>query len=117
VYKNEEKVKNQSNVGKNIILSLDSFGTYLNLFQINKLGDPVRSVAAKATYQIGLLLEKHPAMKAVVLDEIERLLYRPNIAAKAQYYGICCLTQVNAKLQSYCDYSEYSKQLKTITLL
>ena len=54
----------------------------------------MRSVAAKATYQMGLLLEKHPAIKAVVLDEIERLLYRPNIAAKAQYYGICCLTQV-----------------------
>lgn len=62
--------------------------------QINKLGDPVRRVAAKATYQIKLLLEKHPAMKAVVLSEIERLLHRTNIAPRAQYYGICCLTQV-----------------------
>jgi len=62
--------------------------------QINKLGDPVRRVAAKATYQIKLLLEKHPAMKAVVLSEIERLLHRTNIAPRAQYNGICCLTQV-----------------------
>lgn len=69
--------------------------------QINKLGDPVRRVAAKATYQIGLLLENHPAMKAVVLSEIERLLHRTNIATRAQYYGICCLTQVNIITNCY----------------
>jgi len=44
----------------------------------------VRKVAAKATYQIGLLLEKHPAMKGVVLSEIERLIHRTNVSPKAQ---------------------------------
>jgi len=60
----------------------------------NKLGDPVRSIAAKAMYLLSQLLEKHPVMKWVVVGEVERLLYRQNISAKAQYYGICFLSQI-----------------------
>ncbi len=62
---------------------------------VNKLGDPSRSVAAKAMYQLRLLLGEHPAMKGVVLREVERLLYRSNVGKKAQYFGICFLSQVN----------------------
>ena len=62
--------------------------------QINKLGDPSRSIAAKAMYLLSQLLERHSAMKWVVVGEVERLLYRPNIAAKAQYFGICFLSQI-----------------------
>ena len=61
---------------------------------VNKLGDPTRSVAAKAIHQLSKLLEAHPAMTPVVMEEIEHLLYRPNVNPKAQYYGICCLTQL-----------------------
>ena len=61
---------------------------------INKLGDPSRSIAAKAMYLLSQLLERHSAMKWVVVAEVERLLYRPNIAAKAQYFGICFLSQI-----------------------
>lgn len=60
---------------------------------VNKLGDPVRAVAAKAMHQISKLLQAHPAMTEIVMEEIEHLLYRPNVSAKAQYYAICCLTQ------------------------
>jgi len=60
----------------------------------NKLGDPVRSIAAKAMYHLSQLLEKHPVMKWVVVGEVERLLYRQNISAKAQYYGVCFLSQI-----------------------
>ena len=60
---------------------------------VNKLGDPVRAVASKAIHLIGQLLENHPAMTPIVMEEIEHLLYRPNVTYKAQYYGICCLTQ------------------------
>ena len=28
------------------------------------------------------------------MEEIEHLLHRPNVNPKAQYYGICCLTQL-----------------------
>ena len=55
---------------------------------INKLGDPVRAVASKAIHLIGQLLEAHSAMTPIVLEEIEHLLYRPNVNAKAQYYGM-----------------------------
>ena len=61
---------------------------------VNKLGDPARSVAAKAMYQLTGLLEKHPAMRMVVVTEVERLLYRQNINPKAQYYGICFLSTI-----------------------
>jgi len=61
---------------------------------VNKLGDPTRAIAAKAMYQLGQLLERHSAMKHVVVSEVERLLYRPNISPKAQYYGICFLSQI-----------------------
>ena len=52
--------------------------------QINKLGDPVRRVAAKATYQIGLLLENHPAMKAVVLSGYPNYKYNQQKKVKVQ---------------------------------
>jgi len=61
---------------------------------VNKLGDPVRVVAAKAMYLLSHLLEQHPVMKWIVVGEVERLLYRQNISSKAQYYGICFLSQI-----------------------
>lgn len=61
---------------------------------VNKLGDTTRGIAAKAGYQLNKLLEVHPVMKNVVLGEVERLLYRPNVSKRAQYYGICCLSQL-----------------------
>ena len=45
-------------------------------------------------YQLTGLLEKHPAMRMVVVTEVERLLYRQNINPKAQYYGICFLSTI-----------------------
>ncbi|XP_069510208.1 CCAAT/enhancer-binding protein zeta [Ambystoma mexicanum] len=60
---------------------------------VNKLGDPQYRVATKATYLLEILVQKHPNMKGVVCYEVERLLYRPNISTKAQYYGICFLNQ------------------------
>ncbi|OCT77994.1 CCAAT/enhancer-binding protein zeta [Xenopus laevis] len=61
---------------------------------VNKLGDPQYKIATKASYLLETLLSKHPNMKTVVCLEIERLLYRPNISEKAQYYGVCFLNQI-----------------------
>ncbi|KAI5633435.1 CBF/Mak21 family domain-containing protein [Phthorimaea operculella] len=60
---------------------------------INKLGDPSTSVASKVIYHLCQLLYNHPNMKSVVLAEIEKMLFRTNIAPRAQYYGICFLNQ------------------------
>ncbi|XP_034555142.1 CCAAT/enhancer-binding protein zeta [Notolabrus celidotus] len=61
---------------------------------VNKLGDPEYKTAAKASYLLETLLHKHPNMKAVVCCEVERLMFRPNISPKAQYYAVCFLSQV-----------------------
>ncbi|CAB1342741.1 unnamed protein product [Coregonus sp. 'balchen'] len=61
---------------------------------VNKLGDPEYKTAAKASYLLETLLHKHPNMKAVVCSEVERLMFRPNINLKAQYYAVCFLNQV-----------------------
>ncbi|CAK6978790.1 CCAAT/enhancer-binding protein zeta [Scomber scombrus] len=61
---------------------------------VNKLGDPEYKTAAKASYLLETLLHKHPNMKVVVCCEVERIMFRPNISPKAQYYAVCFLSQV-----------------------
>ncbi|XP_024146780.1 CCAAT/enhancer-binding protein zeta [Oryzias melastigma] len=61
---------------------------------VNKLGDPDYKMATKASYLLETLLHKHPNMKVVVCCEVERLMFRPNIGAKVQYYAACFLSQV-----------------------
>ncbi|XP_065069004.1 CCAAT/enhancer-binding protein zeta-like [Rhopilema esculentum] len=61
---------------------------------INKLGDPTRKVASRVCYLLGQLVVKHPNMKLIVIQEVERLLYRTNLSSKAQYYAICFLNQI-----------------------
>ncbi|NWU90272.1 CEBPZ protein, partial [Upupa epops] len=61
---------------------------------VNKLGDPHNKIATKASYLLERLLSRHPNMKSVVCAEVERLLYRPNVSAKTQYYAVCFLNQV-----------------------
>lgn len=60
---------------------------------VNKLGDPSQKVASKAIYSLVQLLQIHPNMKFVVMEETEKLLFRPNVGHRAQYYGICFLSQ------------------------
>lgn len=61
---------------------------------VNKLGDPAYKMAAKASHLLELLLRRHPNMKAAVCQEVERLMFRPNVGAKARYYAVCFLNQV-----------------------
>ena len=61
---------------------------------VNKIGDPDNKLASKIIYILTKLLQNHPSMKKVVASEVERVLFRPNIAEKAQYYSICFLNQL-----------------------
>ncbi|XP_035534472.1 CCAAT/enhancer-binding protein zeta [Morone saxatilis] len=61
---------------------------------VNKLGDPEYKTAAKASHLLETLLHQRSNMKAVVCCEVERLMFRPNISPKAQYYAVCFLSQV-----------------------
>lgn len=40
------------------------------------------------------LVDKHPNMKGVIVSEVERLLFRQNLAPKALYYAVCFLNQL-----------------------
>lgn len=67
----------------------------------NKLGDPDRSVASKASTHLMELLQVHPAMKEVVLREVSETVLHSQVAhageAKgnqhATYYGVLAMNQ------------------------
>ena len=61
---------------------------------VNKLGDPSRKVASKAGYLLSSLLQEHPAMKAVVVAEVQRFLFRQGLQERARYYGVVFLNQM-----------------------
>lgn len=74
---------------------------------VNKIGDPDNKLASKIIYILSQLLQNHPSMKKVVASEVERVLFRPNISERAQYYSICFLNQ----LQLSTDDSAFAAHL------
>lgn len=61
---------------------------------VNKLGDPEKRVASRLTHLLGQLVHKHPAMKPVVLAEVQRFVLRPNVGERAQYYATVFMNQI-----------------------
>eukprot|EP00842_Homolaphlyctis_polyrhiza_P005964 jgi/Hompol1/6369/HPOL_004958-RA len=61
---------------------------------MNKLGDLDRKIATKTVHLLSQLLLRHPAMKLIVIREAERLLFRPNMGERAQYYAVTFLNQI-----------------------
>ena len=50
---------------------------------VNKLGDPEKKVASRLTHLLHTLLHQHPAMKPVLLAEVQRFVLRPRMAERA----------------------------------
>ncbi|KAI8810692.1 CBF/Mak21 family-domain-containing protein [Cladochytrium replicatum] len=61
---------------------------------LNKVGDTDRKIASKTVYLLQTLLTAHPSMALVVIRETERLLFRNNVATRAQYYAVTFLNQI-----------------------
>eukprot|EP00803_Ostreobium_quekettii_P011125 evm.model.scf_2095.2 EVM.evm.TU.scf_2095.2 scf_2095:4356-12404(-) len=61
---------------------------------VNKLGDPKKKLASRVTYYIGKLLTQHPMMKEVVIREIERFTFKSGLSARATFYAVTCLSQM-----------------------
>ncbi|KNC97841.1 RNA-binding ribosome biosynthesis protein MAK21 [Spizellomyces punctatus DAOM BR117] len=61
---------------------------------VNKVGDQDRKLASKSAHLLSQLLATHPAMKLVVIKEVERLLFRPNVTDRARYYAVTFLNQI-----------------------
>ncbi|XP_058462181.1 CCAAT/enhancer-binding protein zeta [Malaya genurostris] len=80
---------------------------YLLSMLINKLGDPGKKVAVKALYHLSEVAKKHSAMCPVIVAEAEKLLFRNNISASAQHYGLSFL----AAISNYGDFSSCDKMI------
>ncbi|PRD24830.1 UNVERIFIED_CONTAM: CCAAT/enhancer-binding protein zeta, partial [Trichonephila clavipes] len=61
---------------------------------VNKIGDPVPKIGSHACHQLSRVLNQHKNMKTVVVQEVERLIFRPNLTDRAKYYALCFLNQV-----------------------
>ena len=61
---------------------------------INKLGDPEKKVASRLAYLLNQLTVHHPAMKAVILAEIQKFVLRSNVSEASQYYSAVCMNQM-----------------------
>lgn len=61
---------------------------------VNKLGDPDRKIASYIHKTLQELLQEHPVMKRVVIDEVERVLTRPQVSDRTKYNAILFLNQI-----------------------
>ncbi|VVC42505.1 Armadillo-type fold,Armadillo-like helical,CCAAT-binding factor [Cinara cedri] len=66
-------------------------------YLVNKFGDTVHKVASKAMYTLRLVLKHRQNLNTIIFEEVRKLLFRSNIKQRAQYYGICFLTQIDVK--------------------
>ncbi|CAI9114481.1 OLC1v1015212C1 [Oldenlandia corymbosa var. corymbosa] len=61
---------------------------------VNKLGDPGKKVASNADFHLSKLLTDHPSMKAVVIEEVDKFLFRPHLGLQAKFYAVNFLAQI-----------------------
>lgn len=62
---------------------------------VDKIGDPDPATSNEAIKLLKRLVELHPPMKMVVVQNVEKLIFRKNIQASAQYYALCALSQIS----------------------
>lgn len=43
---------------------------------MNKMGDPLKKVASRSMQCLTQVLNKHPNMKGIIINEVEKLLFR-----------------------------------------
>jgi ribosome biogenesis protein MAK21 len=61
---------------------------------INKLGDPDKKIASRASYLLLQLQNKHPLMKGIIIDAIQtEYLFKPGQSDHAKYYAVITLNQ------------------------
>ncbi|KAI1961868.1 RNA-binding ribosome biosynthesis protein mak21 [Ophidiomyces ophidiicola] len=61
---------------------------------VNKLGDPSKKIASRASYLLLQLQQAHPVMKEIVISGIEsELLFRHGQCQHAKYYAVITLNQ------------------------
>ncbi|KAJ5587631.1 uncharacterized protein N7459_003396 [Penicillium hispanicum] len=66
---------------------------------VNKLGDPGKKIASRASYLLLQLEQTHPMMKPLIIKAVEELLFRPGQSQHAKYYAIITLNQTVLRSQ------------------
>lgn len=66
---------------------------------VNKLGDPSKKIASRASYLLLQLEQAHPLMKPTVVTSVEEVLFRSGQSQHAKYYGIITLNQTVLSLK------------------
>jgi ribosome biogenesis protein MAK21 len=66
---------------------------------VNKLGDPGKKIASRASYLLLQLEQTHPMMKPLIIKGVEELLFRPGQSQHAKYYAIITLNQTVLSLK------------------
>uniref|UniRef100_A0A915ELA9 Ig-like domain-containing protein n=1 Tax=Ditylenchus dipsaci TaxID=166011 RepID=A0A915ELA9_9BILA len=61
---------------------------------VNKLGHPCQKVGSKVSQMLEKLIEQHSNMRAIVVEEVKRLVFRKNVSEKAQYYAVHFLRRI-----------------------
>lgn len=68
---------------------------YLLSCMINKLGDPTAKIASQTAHLLSQIISQHhPQMKLIVVKEVERLIFRPHISPRTEYYCLCFLSEM-----------------------
>ncbi|KAI9011722.1 CBF/Mak21 family-domain-containing protein [Hyaloraphidium curvatum] len=66
----------------------------LLLLLVDKFGDADKQVPSLVSHLLLQLLRRHPAMKLVVIAEVERFLLRPASSPRAKYHAVTFLDQI-----------------------
>uniref|UniRef100_A0A182P3E6 CCAAT-binding factor domain-containing protein n=1 Tax=Anopheles epiroticus TaxID=199890 RepID=A0A182P3E6_9DIPT len=74
---------------------------------VNKLGDPSRQVAAKTLHHLQQIVRRHSAMAFIITCEVEKLLFRNNVAPLAQHFSLAFL----ATIASFGDFPTCQKMI------
>jgi ribosome biogenesis protein MAK21 len=60
---------------------------------VNKLGDPGKKIASRASYLLLQLMQSHPMMKPIIIKSVEEVLFRPGQSSHTKYYAVITLNQ------------------------
>ncbi|VDM47019.1 unnamed protein product [Toxocara canis] len=64
---------------------------------VNKLGHPNRKLASRLIGYLVRLSLRQPKMRSIIVNEVERLIYRKNVSYRAQLYAVSFLAQMQLR--------------------
>ncbi|KAJ6233137.1 ccaat-binding factor-related [Anaeramoeba flamelloides] len=64
---------------------------------VNKLGDNDRKICSQVAYYLSKITTRHPLMKPFIIQEVESIIFKPNISEKAQFFSLVYLNHIHLK--------------------